>query len=318
MTKLPFLQFYPGDWLKDPKLSMCSPATRGIWIDALAAMHESDRSGVLTGSPDQLARVLRCSPSDVQVAARELMTTGTANVRESNGLITLENRRMLRESKERKQSNLRQERYKARHGNNGHVTDRSPPNNTDISISMSKDDSLRSSSAAPDPEPQRESVWLCTPEALELAKRLKAAIHARDPQAAAGINGRCVRWGRDIDILLKRRTSEQISAAVDWCQRNGCFWSGVVLSGRKLREEFDKIWAQMQRDRPTVPDQVGPSAPSVSCPLCEDVGSLIVIREVGGLTVTRPWSETAETYYRDTGRLVDRKVCDCTAKAAEV
>lgn len=97
MGKQPAFQFYTGDWLKDPALSKCSPATRGVFVDALCAMHESDRSGHLQGTADQLARTLRCLPSEVIAAASELEATNAADVTIRNGVITLVNRRMQRE-----------------------------------------------------------------------------------------------------------------------------------------------------------------------------------------------------------------------------
>jgi hypothetical protein len=117
--KLPAFQFYTGDWLKDPELSMCSPATRGIWADAICAMHEFDRSGSLTGTREQLSRVCRCALSDMQTAIAELDTTGAANVTERNGVVTLVNRRMQREHLERLATRNRVQRHRG----NG----RSPP-----------------------------------------------------------------------------------------------------------------------------------------------------------------------------------------------
>lgn len=99
--KLPALLFYTGDWLKDPQLSMCSPATRGIWMDLLCAMHENGRTGTLSGTTDQIARVCRCSPADLSSALDELSCTKAANVTLRNGTVTVENRRMVRESKTR-------------------------------------------------------------------------------------------------------------------------------------------------------------------------------------------------------------------------
>jgi hypothetical protein len=101
--KMPYLALYTGDWLKDPCLTLCSPATRGIWIDAICAMHEL-RVGTLTGTPDQLARVLRCSSPDLHAAFGELKTTKAADVRECNGLVTLICRRMVHEAKARQQT----------------------------------------------------------------------------------------------------------------------------------------------------------------------------------------------------------------------
>lgn len=118
MPRPPAMQFYTGDWKKDPNLSACSLSTRGFWIDALCAMHESDRSGTITGTAEQLARTLRCLPSEVHPAADELQATGAASVTIRNGVITLTCRRMNREFNERNSNRLRQER----HRNNGKIT----------------------------------------------------------------------------------------------------------------------------------------------------------------------------------------------------
>ena len=100
-NKLPSIQFYTGDWLKDPRLSMCSAMTRGIWIDFLCAMHELDRVGELRGTTEQLARVARCSPVEIAQALDELSASRTADVSERNGFFTVVNRRMKREYEDR-------------------------------------------------------------------------------------------------------------------------------------------------------------------------------------------------------------------------
>lgn len=107
MSKLPAIQLYIGDWLKDPKLSMCSPSTRGIWMDLLCAMHELDRSGQVTGTTEQLARACRCTASEMSAAIAELGETKTANISEREGKITVINRRMLAEFQERESAKLR-------------------------------------------------------------------------------------------------------------------------------------------------------------------------------------------------------------------
>ena len=104
MKKLPSIQFYTGDWLKDPRLSMCSALTRGIWMDFLCAMHELDRVGELRGTTDQLARVARCSPVEVVQALDELSASLTAGITQRNGVYTVINRRMKREYTEREKN----------------------------------------------------------------------------------------------------------------------------------------------------------------------------------------------------------------------
>ena len=99
-SKHPWFQFFSGDWLKDPKLSMCQPATRGIWIDVISAAHEL-RCGTLTGTPEQLARVCRCTVPDLRLALADLSTTGAADIRERDGIISITCRRLAREAKTR-------------------------------------------------------------------------------------------------------------------------------------------------------------------------------------------------------------------------
>lgn len=117
------MPFYTGDWLKDPELSLCTPATRGVWADLISRMHESGRVGSLSGTLDQLARLARCLPADVALAMTDLQTTGAADVTyERNGVITVTNRRMNREAKEREANALRQSRHRGSKSSNGHIT----------------------------------------------------------------------------------------------------------------------------------------------------------------------------------------------------
>lgn len=122
MAKLPAFQFYPGDWLKDARLSMCSPASRGIWIDLMCAMHELDRSGVITGTREQLARACRCSAVELGAAIEELASTGAATVTERHGVVTVVCRRMAREHKEKNDAKIRQARQRAKRDSHGNVT----------------------------------------------------------------------------------------------------------------------------------------------------------------------------------------------------
>jgi hypothetical protein len=154
MSGPPAIQLYTGDWLKDPSLSKCSPSTRGIWFDAICAMHENGRSGRLTGSYEQLSRVCRCSPEEMESACAELGETGTAALRvtESNGIVTLENRRMSREAKVRQQNAIRQRRFRE-----------SQPSNEEVTIPSSSSSSTSSSGTPPLPPsldtPRFRAAW---------------------------------------------------------------------------------------------------------------------------------------------------------------
>ncbi len=96
--KLPHMQFYTGDWLKDPRLSLCQPASRGVWIDLLCAMHELDRCGELRGTTEELSRLARCSPEQFTQALTDLQNKRAAEVIQRNDSWTIANRRMQREA----------------------------------------------------------------------------------------------------------------------------------------------------------------------------------------------------------------------------
>lgn len=93
MANQPYLPLYTGDWKKDPKLSMCSPSTRGIWIDLLCSLHDA-RISQLTAMPEQFARLCRCDTGSMLAGLLELQSTGAANVSEREGSFTVVCRRM--------------------------------------------------------------------------------------------------------------------------------------------------------------------------------------------------------------------------------
>lgn len=143
--KLPAFQFYTGDWLKDPNLSLCSPATRGIFMDLLSAMHENDRSGRIVGTPHQLSRLARCTVEEMEAALLELHETATAEVSDvtfCNGPVTVTNRRMRREWRERKSNAERVKRHRERDRNgegDGGVTEKSRlPSSSSSSTSVTE------------------------------------------------------------------------------------------------------------------------------------------------------------------------------------
>ena len=43
----PWMKFYTSDWRADPRLKMCSPAARGVWIEMICLMHEATPYGHL-------------------------------------------------------------------------------------------------------------------------------------------------------------------------------------------------------------------------------------------------------------------------------
>lgn len=57
-------------------------------------------------------------------------------------------------------------------------------------------------------------------------------------------------WVADIEkaIRIDGRTVDDLIAIIDWMYEGDAFWSGVVLSGKKLREKFDAMIMQEKRN----------------------------------------------------------------------
>ena len=71
MPSLPWVKWFPQDWISDPGLAMCDLSTKGLWIDAVNIMLLSGQP-FIEGSDDQLARALRCRVSQLRAAISEL------------------------------------------------------------------------------------------------------------------------------------------------------------------------------------------------------------------------------------------------------
>ncbi len=70
--KRPAFQFYPADWRNNAKLRRCSPAARGVWMDVLCLLHDSDEYGVLRWPLKDIAQAAGATASVV----RELVDKG--------------------------------------------------------------------------------------------------------------------------------------------------------------------------------------------------------------------------------------------------
>lgn len=97
--KRPAFQFYPADWRKDPALSACSLAARGLWVELMCIAHEGGTYGVLSingkpMAPAQIARMVGESPAAVVKLVAELEDAGVFS-RDEQGCIY--SRRMVKD-----------------------------------------------------------------------------------------------------------------------------------------------------------------------------------------------------------------------------
>jgi len=101
--KLPAFQFYPGDWMKDPCVRRLSHRAKGVLIDILCLMHESEERGVLaTGgvpwSDEDIALAVGGDKAETLAATLELTFKGTLGRTLEGALCS---RRMVRDEEKR-------------------------------------------------------------------------------------------------------------------------------------------------------------------------------------------------------------------------
>ena len=97
--KRPAMQFYIGDWKKDPEVRACSLAARGLWWEMICIMYESERRGYLlvrnsTPTLVELARNVGADAAEVRALLAELEHAGVYSI--EDGVIFC--RRMVRDA----------------------------------------------------------------------------------------------------------------------------------------------------------------------------------------------------------------------------
>lgn len=138
MSKYPYLEFYPNDWKGDPSLQKCSLSARGVWIELIGSMHLDDRSGIITGTSEELSRLCGCRAIDIENAIAELKRHKAADVTICGANVTIINRRMRREHNNRISSSLRKTKERIKKGKPPLVTPLSRPRALNPQIPYSK------------------------------------------------------------------------------------------------------------------------------------------------------------------------------------
>ena len=116
--KLPWLKFYPSDWLSDEALRGCSPAARGLWVDMICLMAKSKKHGYLLAGDkpmgaEHIARIFGESLERTSELLVELAQAGVYSMEQD----TIFSRRMVKDEGSRKSNRDRILRWR-----NGNVT----------------------------------------------------------------------------------------------------------------------------------------------------------------------------------------------------
>ncbi len=95
MPKFVWEKWFPQDWKSDPQLSRCTPATRGIWVDAICSMMMTG-TYKLEGTAEELSRDCRCTKQEILTANDDLKKCQAAEVSMQKGCIIWICRRLAR------------------------------------------------------------------------------------------------------------------------------------------------------------------------------------------------------------------------------
>jgi len=104
--------FYWNDWMNDTELQLSSASTRGIWSNALARMAGATPRGKLSGPIEDMPRLLNCTEDEFTKFLNEISFYKFGDVTICNSSVTVVNRRMMREEKERESTRLRVKRHR--------------------------------------------------------------------------------------------------------------------------------------------------------------------------------------------------------------
>ena len=171
MARRPAIMFYKGDWKRDPELSMCCPATRGIWIDLICDMDDLERP-TITGTLKQIARTCRASESEVLEAMLDLKSSNAAIVEIEGDIYTVTNRKL---KKELELSEVRatavQNRYKTPTNGlqNGYKSSTKPLQNAE-----SENANANESVLVLKPKPDSEKIYRAYPRKIGKAAAIRA------------------------------------------------------------------------------------------------------------------------------------------------
>jgi len=135
MGKNPAFQFYPGDWSRD--LEEHPLEIEGAWIRICCKLWWSDTKGKLTKTIPQWARILREPEEKTGLILGYIEKEKIGDIfRDSNGNVTIESRRMIKDDRGRELTRLRVQKHR----------EKSQETDSNDSVTQMKQDSSSSSS----------------------------------------------------------------------------------------------------------------------------------------------------------------------------
>ena len=113
MSKLPFMKFFPNDWLADPSLQKLSLEAKGFWIELTCYLWSCNPRGIIIGTYQEIGNLMGIDKDRVKNLITLLKDTNTATVTICNSEVTIISRRMQREESQRLSGTERVRKHRA-------------------------------------------------------------------------------------------------------------------------------------------------------------------------------------------------------------
>jgi uncharacterized protein YdaU (DUF1376 family) len=257
--RLTRFDFDAGDFLSSPDVASMTATEIGQYVLLLCAAWLSGKDATLPNDPKVLAKLAR-APRGVspKVFAKFKVCSGDTNLiynpRLSQEWDAALDRAQRRHEKAQKAAESRWNEDAL--GMPGECPEHSSSNaqpmlkNTSDSVPVSVPEIREKSKPSCPPAADEVSGDVSqsppidpevSPAGMKLACLLRQRILANNSRARI-TEKQVVAWGRQADLMIRvdNRTVEEISALIEWSQRDP-FWRGNILSMRKLREQFDQL-----------------------------------------------------------------------------
>ena len=258
--KLPAIQFYPGDWLRD-EIAGCSLEAQGLWLRMMFLMHDSTRYGYLStpdgapSTPESIARRCGCSPAQFSTLLRELDAAGVPSRTEAGVIFS---RRMVRDAAARAKNAQRQRAHYHREQNpprlvkpnGGSDAEPNAEPNADLTATSqtSSSSSSSSSSETPPTPPERGGARAragqhsatqggeVDEEFLDWLAQQPAYVGVRVRNVYAKLAARCAVEG----VRVER------TRLLDWCNRE---FPEAERGGAREGMSYEQRYAEYQSRR---------------------------------------------------------------------
>ena len=248
MGKRPSFQFYPNDWLRDTR--GISIQARGAWVDLLCYMWYSPTPGVVSGNIKYISNLIQCNANVTVSIIGELDLNLIADVTNSEGHVTIINRRMEREQRHRASARYRVQKYRVtqmKRQCNANVT---PPSSSSSSKEPATPDSATVQKSNSHPECQDIDYLLAEQLKENIIMSIGDSAH-KDIRTGPRWEVNKPKWADTFRLMREQdgRHPEIIERMLkfvkgDKGQGSWPGWSGVILSPRNFREKWDKIYKQ--------------------------------------------------------------------------